>query len=135
MIGKSKAWALTLLLVVLLMGGAAGAAIDRMLVSDRATAENRDRPGDDRDHRRSYIEWLAAELTLTDDQRANIEVLVEQYREQVSAQWKEMRPKFEEFQTQLRAEIRDILTEEQLEAYEALLAKESERRHSRRGRQ
>ena len=135
MIGKSKAWALTLLLVVLLMGGVAGAAIDRMFVSDRSTVENRNRRGDERDGRRNYIDWLAAELSLTDEQRSNIEVLVERYRSQVSDQWKEMRPKFEEFQTQLRAEIREVLTEDQLEAYEALLAKESERRHSRRGRQ
>ena len=134
MIGKSKAWALTLLLVVLLMGGVAGAAIDRIFVSERATVENRDRRDGDRDRRRSYIDWLAEELTLTDEQRGEIEVLVDRYREQVSDQWKEMRPKFEEFQTQLRAEIRDVLTEEQLEAYEALLAKESERRHGRRGR-
>jgi hypothetical protein len=134
MIGKSKAWALTLLLVVLLMGGVAGAAIDRMFVSNRGTVENRDRRDGDRDQRRSYIDWLAEELTLTEGQRSEIEVLVERYRERVSDQWKEMRPRFEEFKTQLRADIRAVLSDEQLEVYEALLAEEAERRHGRRGR-
>ncbi len=135
MIGKSKAWALALLLVVLLMGGVAGVAVDRMLVGERTAVGNRDHRDGGRDHRRSYIDWLAAELELTDDQHADIELLLDEYREQVSAQWHEMRPRFEEFRAQFRAEVREVLTQEQIEAYEALLAREAERRRARNGKE
>jgi Spy/CpxP family protein refolding chaperone len=77
---------------------------------------------------------LAAELALSEAQRAQIEVLVEGHREQVSALWREMRPRFEEFQAQLRTEIRQVLTAEQLAAYEALLEKEKERDRNHRSR-
>jgi hypothetical protein len=135
MIGKSKAWALALLVGVLLMGGVAGAAIDRMLVGRSAAAQSAERRDADRDHRRSYVDWLAAELELTDEQRTSIEGLLEGYREQVSGQWQEMRPRFEEMREQFRSEVRTVLTQEQIENYEALLSQEAERRHSRRGRQ
>ena len=135
MIGKSKAYALALLAGVFLAGSVAGAAIDRALSGADARAEQPDRRGGERDHRHSYIDWLATELELSADQRASVELIVEQYREQVSAQWHEMRPRFEEFKEQFRAEVRGVLTQDQLEDYEALLAQEAERRHSRRGRQ
>jgi Spy/CpxP family protein refolding chaperone len=131
--GKSKAWAVALLIGVLLLGGAAGAAVDRLLVTRaRSTAEESRRGGDR--GRRDYVGWLAAELSLSETQREQIEVLVEGHREHVSTLWKEMRPRFEEFQSQLRAEIRQVLTPEQLAAYEALLEKEQERHSSRRSR-
>lgn len=129
--GKSKAWAVALLLGVLFLGGAAGAAVDRLLVSKARAAAEESRRGSDRG-RRDYVGWLAAELSLSDTQRAQIELLVEGHREQVSALWKEMRPRFEQYQSQLRSEIREVLTPEQLAAYEALLEKEQERHRSRR---
>jgi Spy/CpxP family protein refolding chaperone len=131
--GKSKAWAVALLLGVLFLGGAAGAAVDRLILTRAKSAAEESRRGGDRG-RRDYVGWLAAELTLSDTQRAQIEVLVEEHREQVSALWKEMRPRFEDYQSQLRGEIREVLTPEQLAAYEALLAKEQERHRSRRSR-
>ena len=74
--GKSKAWALALLVAVFLLGGVAGAAVDRMLVGDREVSSGeRGRSGGDRDRRRSYTDWLAAELSLTDEQRGVAQVL------------------------------------------------------------
>jgi hypothetical protein len=133
MIGKSKAWALALLGAALLLGGVAGAAVDRVLVGGSAEAAT-SRRGSDRDRRSSYLDHLSAELQLTEDQRSQVQVIVEQHREQVSALWREMRPRFEELKGQVHAEIRELLTEEQRTAYEALLDKEARRRHGRKGR-
>ncbi|NIR44550.1 MAG: hypothetical protein GWN99_09675 [Gemmatimonadetes bacterium] len=131
--GKSKIWAAALLGVALVLGGVSGAALDRALLRDSASAESRDRDRDrDRDRRGRYLDWLAAELDLTEDQRSQVESIIERHREQVSALWRETRPRFEELKQQLRSEIRDLLTEEQLEAYEALLRKSDERRHDKK---
>ncbi|UCC84897.1 MAG: hypothetical protein JSW46_08255 [Gemmatimonadota bacterium] len=129
--GKSKAWALALLIAVFLVGGAAGAAVDRMLVGDReVSSDRRGRSGGDRDRRRSYLDWLADELALSEEQRTEVHGILERHREQVEEHWRDMRPKYEELQQQARDEIRAALTEEQAAAYDALL----ERHRQRRGR-
>jgi Spy/CpxP family protein refolding chaperone len=129
--GKPRAWALAFIVGVLLLGGVAGAAIDRTLIRETAVAATGSRCGDARDQRRSYLDWLSTELALTEEQRAQVEVIVEQHREQVSALWRETRPRFEELKSQVRADIREVLNEEQQVNYQALLEKQSERhRHT-----
>lgn len=127
--GKSRAWALALLIAVFLLGGAAGAAVDRMLVGDREVSSGqRGRSGGDRDRRRSYVDWLADELQLSEEQRTEVQGILERHREQVEEHWREMRPKYEELQQQARADIRAVLTEEQAAAYDALLERQRQRR-------
>lgn len=132
--GKSKVWALALLLGVLLVGGVAGAAVDRVLIGRPTTAETRERRDGDRDRRGRYLDRLVTELELTEEQRAEIEILISRHHEQLTAQWREMRTLVEEHQGQLRAAIREVLRPEQLPAYEALLEKESRRHRHRSGR-
>lgn len=134
--GKSKVWAAALLGAALVLGGVSGAALDRALLRDGVSSEARNRDGDrdrDRDRRRNYVDWLAAELDLTAEQRTQIEAVIEHHREQVSALWRETRPRYEELKTQLRSEIRELLSEEQKETYEALLRRSDERRHDGKG--
>jgi hypothetical protein len=125
--GKSKAWALALLVAVFLVGGAAGAAVDRMLVSDREVASGQRGRSGDRDRRRSYLDWLAGELELSAAQRTEVQGILERHHEQVSGLWRDMRPRYEELQQQARAEIRGLLTEDQAAAYDALLQRQRER--------
>jgi hypothetical protein len=128
--GKSKAWALGLLVGVLLLGAVAGAAVDRVFLRDAAVTQTRDRRDGDRDRRTRYIDWLTAELRLSDQQRAQVDTIVERNREQVSALWLETRPRFEELQAQLRQQIRGILTDAQSAKYDDLLEKQAaSRRH------
>jgi hypothetical protein len=129
--GKSKAWAMALLLGTLLLGAVGGAAVDRLLISREATAATeRDRSGE-RDRRRDYLAWLSAELQLDAAQQEQVGAIVERHRELTSALWKETKPRFEELREQLREEIRAQLTDEQLPKYEELLQRHSER-HRRR---
>jgi hypothetical protein len=131
--GKSKAWALALLVGMLILGGVVGAAVDRFLICQPATAAMHERwRGErerERDRREGYLDWLAAELQLTAEQQAELEAIVERHRDEMAAIWQEMRPRFEDLKAQARAEIRSLLSEEQLAAYERLLQSESERRH------
>jgi hypothetical protein len=133
--GKSKIWALALLLGVLLLGGVAGAAVDRILVRESAAAEARERRDSDRDRRGRYLDWLSAELELTDEQRSQVATIVDSHREQTHALWRDLRPRYEEMKSQLRSEIRDVLTEDQSAAYQALLEREADRHRGRRGRE
>jgi len=131
--GKSKGWAVTLLLGVLLLGGVAGATLDRVLIRPTASdTRSEGRGGGDRDRRQAYLEWLTSELDLTQEQQAQVQSIIEEHREQVSALWRETHPRFDELQSQARTEIRQALTEEQQVKYEALLEKQAERHRNRR---
>jgi hypothetical protein len=125
--GKSKVWALALLLVVFLVGGVAGAAADRLLAGERKVSSSQRARSSDRDRRTRYLDWLAAELDLSEEQRAQVGATAERYREQVSALWTEMRPRYDALEEEMRAEIRGLLTEEQRVAYEELLARQRDR--------
>ncbi len=127
--GRSRAWALALLVAVFLLGGLAGAVGDRMLSSDSA-APTEGRRGSDRERKRDYLDWLSEELGLSEEQQAQVRAIAERHRDQVSALWREMRPRFEELQAQARSEIRAVLTEEQQAAYDDLL-QEQRNRHQR----
>lgn len=122
--GKSKLWAITLLVGVLIVGGLVGATADRLIFRDgpRVEKERERRDSDDRDRRERYLDWLSGELELTDGQRAEVAAIVDRYRERTSQIWKEVRPRFEAVKSDLRAEIRDVLTEQQRAGYERLLA-------------
>ena len=128
--GKSKVWAIGFLAVVLLFGGVSGAALDRAFVRKAEIAE-RERRRDDResrrdgsrDRRQGYLNWLSSELDLTVDQKTLVQTIVEGYHEQVSELWHETNPKFELLKSQVRAEIREVLDEDQKTQYEALLKK------------
>lgn len=130
--GKPKSLALALLAGAFLVGGVVGVVVDRSFVSGRGAEVSADRPTRDRDRRQSYVDWLTAELQLTEQQREHVAAVFERNREQVRALWQETRPAFEELKTQLRAQIRETLTGEQQAAYDSLLARERDRHRSRR---
>lgn len=125
--GKSKLWALALLIGVLVLGGVAGAAVDRSL-SDPAcpTAGEERRSREDRD--RGYLDWLSSELALTAEQRVEVEGRVERHRAAVHELWREMRPRFEAMKSELRSDIREVLSEDQVAVYDSLIARTDRRR-------
>ena len=130
--GKPKSLALALLVGAFLVGGVVGVVVDRSIVGSPGAGASADREGRDRDRRQSYVDWLTAELQLTEAQRDHVAAVLERNREQVQALWQETRPAFEELKTQLRAQVREILTAEQQAAYDSLLARERDRRRGRR---
>jgi len=131
--GKSKIWAIALLAGVLLIGGLAGAAVDRRIIGPPACAPSEDgrrsRGERDGDRYARYLDWLSAELSLSAAQRADVEQRIESHRAAVRELWREMRPRYEEMKEELRTEIRAVLTADQVVAYEALLEESDRKRH------
>lgn len=128
--GRSKLWAIGLLLGVLALGGVVGATADRLILDRddcRVAERDRDRDGD---RRKRYLDWLSTELDLSADQRARVEAVVDRHRERMSEFWKEVRPRFEEMKDELRTDIRAVLSADQRARYEELL-EEREKRHRR----
>jgi hypothetical protein len=130
--GKPKAWALALLLGAFLLGGVTGVVLDRTFVGGAPSETDATRRGSDRDRRTTYLDWLAAELALTDQQREEVAAILERNREEVAALWQETRPAFEEVRNRLRDEVRELLSQEQQVAYDALIANERDRHRRRR---
>lgn len=128
--GKSKLWALALLIGVLVLGGVAGAAVDRSLSDSACPAASEERRSRaDRD--RGYLDWLSSELALTSEQRAEVEERVERHRAAVRELWREMRPRFEGMKSELRSDIREVLNEDQVAAYDSLIERTDRRRRGR----
>ncbi|MGD8699019.1 MAG: hypothetical protein PVJ43_06995 [Gemmatimonadales bacterium] len=130
--GKSKAWAFGLLLGAFLIGGVVGAVVDRSIAPNASGETGDSRRSGDRDRRERYLDWLAAELSLSEQQRDEVAVIIERNREEVAALWKQTRPAFEELKQRLRSEVREVLTDEQRTAYEGLIAAERDRHRRRR---
>ncbi len=126
---KPKAWALALLAMVLLLGGAAGALVDRTLAGEPACVAREARS--DSHRRTAYLDRLTEELQLSGEQRAQVQSIVDRHRESMSALWHEMRPRFEAMKTELRSEVKDVLSAEQRAEYEELIRNEPG--HWRRG--
>lgn len=123
-----------LLVLTFTAGVAAGVAADRLdLLPDvaRAGEAERDRPDDDRRRGRTTIERFADDLELTAAQRAEIEEILDLYRERMREMWMEVRPRYRAMVDSVRGQIEDVLTPEQVTEYRELL-KERGRRSSER---
>ncbi len=85
----------------------------------------------DRSHRRegrSTIERFADELGVTPEQQAEIDPILVETRERMSAVFDQVRPEWEAVVDTARAHIEAVLTSDQVERYRALL-EEQEREH------
>ena len=112
-----------LLLLTFVAGMAAGVAADRQFAAAPAEASKQA----DEDHRRdrrggdTTIERFADELGLTDEQRARIDPILEEMREQMSDLFEPVRPAYRDLVDSTRARIEAILTPEQVADYRELL--------------
>ncbi len=77
---------------------------------------------------RSTIERFADELGVTPEQQAEIDPILAETRERMSAVFDQVRPEWEAVVDTARAHIEAVLTSDQVERYRALL-EEQEREH------
>lgn len=77
---------------------------------------------------RSTIERFADELGVTPEQQAEIDPILVETRERMSAVFDKVRPEWEAVVDSARAHIEAVLTSDQVERYRALL-EEQEREH------
>ena len=118
MFNRSKAWAVALLALVFVAGGATGWGI----------ATSRDphgRRGPD-----AMVNYLGDELRLSDAQKDSVRAILARHRPEMEALWREVHPRFDSIRTVIRGEISGQLTPAQRDSYVRLLA-EQEHQHQK----
>ncbi len=75
---------------------------------------------------------IVEEVSLTASQTTSIDSLVSFYRDRMSELGQEFRSRYRAEIVDLREEIKEVLTEDQLQMYEALLEENDDRRRARR---
>ena len=118
--------ALTLLFGSGIVVGMAWERTVRASTSEDVSDETRSERSGER--RRMIVE----EVGLTEPQKTSIDSLVSFYRDRMSELGQEFRSRYRVGIGGLREEIKEVLTEDQLQMYEALLEENDDRRRARR---
>lgn len=129
---KSRGRVAVLLGLMFAAGLAVGLAAERYALHAALETERRD------DHAggRTTIERFADQLGVTNEQRAEIDPILEDTREQMAEIYAKFRPEWEAVVDSARARIESVLTLEQVEEYRALLQEqEREERQRRAGKE
>lgn len=123
MIKASRGRAAVLLLLTFAAGLAVGLAAERYMLH-RGTADG----SSHRERGQTTIERFADDLGITPEQKARIDPIVAETREQMSAVFDRVRPEWEAVVDSARARIEAVLTADQVQRYRALL-EQQEREH------
>jgi len=118
---KFKIW--LVLAVVFALGTVTGAALGGLYHS---RAGGRGRGGDGRDARQ--FDKMRNELGLSDEQATRVRAILDETRNEYRALRTELRPRFEEPRLRARAKIREVLSEEQRQKFDAQTAERDAKR-------
>jgi len=118
---RLKVW--LVLLVVFVLGSITGAAL---------TGLYRSRSGADRPERAMHerFEKMRSELNLTDEQTKSVSAILDDTRNEYRSLRAELRPRFEEPRQKARTKIRALLTPEQQQKFDALVAQQDTQREN-----
>jgi protein CpxP len=113
-----KIW--LVLLVVFVLGSVTGAALTGLYRSRAGGggAEAHERAA------RERFEKMRSELNLTDQQTSSVRTILDETRNEYRALRTELRPRFEEPRMKARAQIRALLTPEQQQKFDAMVAQQ-----------
>jgi Spy/CpxP family protein refolding chaperone len=116
--GTLKVW--LVLVAVFVLGSVTGAALTGLYRS-RASGE---RNGRDRGKHEQRFEKMRQELSLTDQQAADVRAILDQTRTEYRTLREELRPRFEEPRMKARTKIRALLNGDQQKKFDALVAQQ-----------
>lgn len=119
---RMKMW--LVLVAVFVLGSVTGAALTGLYRS-RASG---DRPEARDKAMRERFEKMRTELKLTDDQTKAVRAIIDETRNEYRALRTELRPRFEEPRQKARARIRALLTPEQQQKFDAMIAQQDAQR-------
>lgn len=138
---STNKWMGVTLVATLTIGVGVGVLVDRVVLTSTAVqsdADDDDRRGgrDHRDRGRRMVERLRSGLDLTDEQVVRLEDVMERNHETAHEFWRNSRQEYEALRKQFRADIRELLTDEQQVKFDAMVAEYDEKRRNgeRRGR-
>ena len=120
---RTKLMMWLVLVAVFLLGSVSGAALTG-LIRSRASA---DRPEREKALRERF-EKMRSELNLTDQQTTAVRAILEETRNEYRALKTELRPRFEEPRLKARTRIRALLTPEQQQKFDAMMAQHDAQR-------
>ena len=118
---RLKIW--LVLIAVFVLGCVTGVALTGLYRSRASSGpESRERAMHER------FERMRTELSLTDQQTTAVRTILDETRNEYRALRTELRPRFEEPRTKARSRIRALLTAEQQQKFDALVAKQDAQR-------
>jgi Spy/CpxP family protein refolding chaperone len=112
---KSKLWAIALLVAV----AAAGFALGALTTDYTHRPPKREGRG-----RESYATHLTRELGLDSGQADSVRAILQRYRPAMRTVFDQVRPQMDSLRQQLRADIHNLLTADQRQRFDSLLARE-----------
>ncbi len=119
---KLKIW--LVLVVVFLLGCVTGGALAGLYHAragaNRAFVHERER--------QAHFEEMRRELNLSDEQTAAVRAILDETRSEYRALRSELRPRFEEPRQKARARIRALLTPEQQQKFDEIVARQDAER-------
>lgn len=119
---------LLVLVAVFVLGSVTGAALTGLLYRSRA---GNDRAGGEKAMHERF-EKMRTELKLTDEQTKSVQTIIDETRNEYRALHTELRPRFEEPRQKARARIRALLTPEQQQKFDAMIAQRDAQREAQR---
>jgi hypothetical protein len=119
---RFKIW--LVLVLVFVLGCATGAALD-VLYRSRAAGRH---DGRERGDMQARFDAMRRDLNLSDEQANAVRAILDETRERYRALRTELRPRFEEPRLKARARIRALLTPEQQQKFDAVVAQQDSRR-------
>jgi len=117
-LSKVKAQVWLLILVVFVLGGVAGASVDRLLL-----LKGQGSGGPGRGGRGRMIEQMKTDLNLTDEQTVAVKAIFEDMQKEFSPRRFDECPGIKESREKSRARVRAVLTAEQQKKYDDFNAK------------
>ena len=130
---RSKLWAMTLLLAVFAAGIAVGGPTWKAFSKDGQDERGRRQSTDQRDRGRgdgaghSYSDHLQEALSLTVDQRAAVDSILDESQSEMRDVWHAMRWQIDTLRQDVSNDIMQLLDEEQQTKYRELIARSNRR--------
>ena len=127
---RLKIW--LVLVAVFVFGCITGAALDGVYRSRAGVREGRGE--DERRKSEAHFERMRRELNLTDEQTTKVRAVLDETRDDYRRLRAEVRPRFEEPRLKARGRIRELLTSEQQQKFDALAAERDAQRREEQQR-
>jgi len=128
MLNRSRLWATTLLLAVFAAGVAIGGPTWNALSNDSQDKRARDGNTEQRDRgHSSYSDRLQEALSLTSDQRAAVDSILEESKSEMRDIWRDMRSHIDTLGQDVANDIMQLLDSEQQTKYRDLIARSNRR--------
>ena len=128
---RSRGRAAVLLALMFAAGLAVGLAAERYALHSTVEGEKREAHSQGG----TTIERFADELGVTNEQRAEIDPILEDTRERLAEVYARFRPEWKAVVDSARARIESVLTVEQVEEYRALLEEQESKERRRAGKE